>query len=60
MNGFDVSIETTHQIVLDTAEGTHVLGFISFDMTGIHVLSEMMHRREFFITRSTLILGARR
>ena len=54
MNGFDVSIETTHQIVFDPADGTHVLGFISFDMTGIHVLSEMMHRREFL-----LILGAR-
>ena len=55
VNGFDVSIETTHQIVLDTTDGTYVLGFISFDMTSIHVLKEMTQRREFFITGSALI-----
>jgi hypothetical protein len=43
VNGFDVSIETTHQIVLDTTDGTYVLGFISSDMAGIHVLKEITH-----------------
>ena len=59
MNGFDVSFETTHQIELDTTDGTYILGFISFDMTGIHVLSEITHRREIFITHSTTIYAAR-
>ena len=56
VNGFDVMIETTHQIVFDTTEGTYVLGFIFFDMTGIHVSKEMTQRREFFMTHSASIL----
>jgi hypothetical protein len=56
VNRLNVSIQTTLQIVLDTTDGTYVLGFLSFSMTRIHVLKEMTQRRELFPIDGTLIL----